>query len=52
MASLTANAEEPAHDFLAGADLREGAVEARVEVDLERLVVGIDRRFLHEKFRI
>ena len=51
-AGRAADAEEPAHDLLAGADLRKGAVEARVEVDLERLVVGIGRGALHEEFRI
>ena len=37
-----AHAEEPAHDLLAGADLGERAVAARVEVDLEGLGVGVD----------
>ena len=36
-----AHPEEPAHHLLPGADLGEGAVAARVQVDLQRLGVGI-----------
>ena len=37
-----ADAEEPAHHFLARADLGKRAVAARIEIDPERLGMGID----------
>ena len=40
-------AEEPAHHFLAGADLGKRAVAARIEMDRERLEMGIDRCLFH-----
>ena len=36
-----ADAEEPARHLLAGADLGERAVVARVQVDLQRLLMGV-----------
>ena len=42
-----ADAEKPAHDFLPGADLRERSVPARIEIDLQRLGMRIDRFLFH-----
>ena len=39
--------EKPAHHFLARADLGKGAVPARIEIDLERLRMGIDWFLFH-----
>src|SRR5438093_13540956 len=41
-ARSTADSEKPAHHFLSRADLGKGAVPARIEIDLERLGMGID----------
>ena len=46
-AGRTARAEEPANDFLPRADLGEGSVVARVEVDLERFFPGPDGMLVH-----
>ena len=35
------DAKEPANDFLTGSDFGKGAIPARVQVDLESLVVGV-----------
>lgn len=40
----SADAEEPAGDLLARADLGEGSVFALVEIDLKRLLMGADAR--------
>src|SRR4029434_5249912 len=39
--------ETPAHHFLPGADLCERAVPSGIEIDLERLGMGIDRFVFH-----
>ena len=46
-ARRAAHAEEPADHFLPGADLGEGAVPARVEIDLQRLRMRINRFLFH-----
>ena len=42
-----ADPEKPAHHFLSRANLRKSAVPARIEIDLERLGMGIDRFLFH-----
>src|SRR5262245_19232638 len=39
--------EKPAHHFLPGADLGKRAVPPWIEIDLERLGMGIDRFLFH-----
>jgi len=46
-ARRAAGAEKPPHDFLPCADLGEGAVETRVEVDLERFLPRIHGMVVH-----
>ena len=40
--------KEPANDFLAGSDFGKGAIPARVQVDLESLVVGVQFLVVHQ----
>ena len=42
-----AHPEKPAHDLLPRADFREGAIPARVEIDPESLLMGIDDFVFH-----
>src|SRR6266699_3299675 len=42
-----ADAEKPTHHLLPGADLRERPVPARIEIDLQRLGMGINRFLFH-----
>ncbi len=42
-----ADAEEPAHHLLPGADLRKRPVPARIEIDLQRLRMRIDEFLFH-----
>src|SRR5262249_47801275 len=42
-----ANPKKPAHYFLARANLRKGAVPARIKIDPKRLGMGIDRLLFH-----
>jgi len=42
-----ADPEKPAHHFLACADLGKSAVPTRIEINLERLGMGIDRCLFH-----
>src|SRR6266436_9487955 len=42
-----ADTEKPAHHLLAGADLRERSVPARIEIDLQRLRMRINRFLFH-----
>ncbi len=44
-----ADTEEPAGDLLAGANLGEGAIGHRIDVDGERLSVRIDRIGSHRR---
>src|SRR5207253_6836069 len=42
-----ADPEKPAHHFLPRADLGKSAVPTRIEINLERLGMGIDRCLFH-----
>ena len=46
-AGRAADAEKPAHHLLPGADLRERPVPARIEIDLQRLRMRINRFLFH-----
>ena len=46
-AGSTADAKKPAHHYLPCADLRKRLVPPRIEIDPERLGMGIDRFVFH-----
>jgi hypothetical protein len=46
-ARRAADTEKPAHHLLPGADLSERSVPARIEIDLQRLRMGINRFLFH-----